>query len=46
MKIAGKLSQIDVFDDAVVGTNPGDNIYRTPYEAPSAPVLAGTIIGV
>lgn len=42
VKIDGKLSQIDVFDDEVVGTNSAMNIYRTPYEAPSAPVMAGT----
>ena len=46
MKLDGKLSQIDVFDDAVVGTNPGYNIYTTPYEAPSTPVLTGAIVRV
>ena len=37
VKINGKLSQIAVYDDEVVGTNPAHRIFRTPYSGAPKP---------
>ena len=38
VKVNGKLMNIDILDDEVVGTNKANNIFRCPMVAPPAPV--------